>query len=182
MRLNRFDTSKIKVTGGRGGSRRGRAAGGVGCGTIIIALIAALVFGVDPMQTIGMIEGGQSQPGPTTQQADGLSEEALCTSGPYATETCNALTSLNETWAPIFADAGINFEDPTLRLYPSGPVSTNGCGNASSAAGPFYCPADMTIYIDTAFYETMARQMGAGGDFARYYVCLLYTSPSPRDS
>ncbi|QUL38553.1 neutral zinc metallopeptidase [Erythrobacter sp. JK5] len=166
MRLNRFDTSKIKVQGGRGGVRR---AGGIGCGTIVIALIAALVFGVDPMQTIGMIEGSQPQT-QTQSQPGGLTEEQVCTSGPYATEACNALTSLNETWSPVFARANVRFEDPTLRLYPSGPVNTNGCGSASSAAGPFYCPADNTIYIDTAFYDTMARQMGAGGDFARYYV------------
>ncbi|MDJ0641649.1 MAG: neutral zinc metallopeptidase [Erythrobacter sp.] len=168
MRLNRFDTSKIKVTGGRGGGVR--RAGGIGCGTIVIALIAALVLGVDPMQTIGMIEGTQPQQTSPQAQQGGQSEDQICTSSAYATEACNALTSLNETWAPIFARANIQFEDPTLRLYPSGPVSTRGCGNASSAAGPFYCPADMTIYIDTAFYDTMARQMGAPGDFARYYV------------
>ncbi len=167
MRLNRFDTSKIKVRGG-GGSRR-RAAGGVGCGTIIIAIIAALVFGVDPMQTIGAIQGGQQASAPQAQQG-GQSEEALCTTGPFATEACNALTSLNETWEPVFARANAQFQQPTLILYPSGPVSTQGCGNASSAAGPFYCPADMGIYLDTAFYNTMAQQMGAGGDFARYYV------------
>ncbi|MEM8724905.1 MAG: neutral zinc metallopeptidase [Pseudomonadota bacterium] len=166
MRLNRFDTSKIKV---RSGGGRGRAAGGVGCGTIIIAIIAALVFGVDPMQTIGAIQGGQQTSAPQAQQG-AQSEEALCTTGPFATEACNALTSLNETWTPVFARANVRFEQPTLILYPSGPVSTNGCGNASSAAGPFYCPADMGIYLDTAFYDTMARQMGAGGDFARYYV------------
>lgn len=166
MRLNRFDTSKIKV---RGGGSRTRRAGGIGCGTIIIALIAALVFGVDPMQTIGMIEGSQPQQTSTRAQG-GQSEQALCTSGPYATEACNALQSLNETWAPLFARANVPFQQPELVLYPSGPVSTRGCGNASSAAGPFYCPADMGIYIDTAFYDTMARQMSAGGDFARYYV------------
>ncbi len=168
MRLNRFDTSKIKVTGGRGSA--GRRAGGIGCGTIIIAIIAALVFGVDPMQTIGMIEGGQQQPTTAQEQTGGLTEEQVCSSSAYATEACNALTSLNETWTPVFASANIRFQDPTLRLYPSGPVSTRGCGNASSAAGPFYCPADQTIYIDTAFYDTMAQRMGAGGDFARYYV------------
>ncbi|MEM9500903.1 MAG: neutral zinc metallopeptidase [Pseudomonadota bacterium] len=168
MRLNRFDTSKIKVRGG--GGQGARRAGGIGCGTIVIAIIAVLVFGVDPMQTIGMIEGAQQQTAPQTQQGGGLSEEALCTNGPYATEMCNALTSLNETWQPVFARANAEFQQPTLVLYPSGPVSTQGCGNASSAAGPFYCPADMGIYIDTAFYDTMARQMGASGDFARYYV------------
>ena len=49
-------------------------------------------------------------------------------------------------------------------------MTTQGCGSATSAAGPFYCPADQGIYIDTSFYDVMARQMGAGGDFARYYV------------
>jgi len=168
MRLNPFDTSKIKV---RGGGRRmpGGRAGGVGCGTLVIVLIAALLFGADPMQTIGMLEGSQVGNAPQSSQAN-VSEQQLCTSSPYATEACNALQSLNETWEPEFARANIRFEQPELVLYPSGPVSTNGCGNASSAAGPFYCPADLGIYIDTAFYDQMARQMGAGGDFARYYV------------
>ncbi len=169
MRLNPFDTSKIKVRSGGSGRMPGGRAGGVGCGTIVIAIIAALLFGVDPMQTIGMVEGVQQQTAPQTQQGE-MSEHALCTSGPYATETCNALTSLNETWEPEFARAGIPFEQPELVLYPSGQITTKGCGSASSAAGPFYCPADMGIYIDTAFYDQMARQMGAGGDFARYYV------------
>jgi predicted metalloprotease len=99
-----------------------------------------------------------------------LSEQEICTSGPYATEACNALQSLNQTWEPEFRRAGIAFRDPILDLYRDGRVTTDGCGSASSAAGPFYCPADMGIYIDTGFYDVLARQMGAGGDFARYYV------------
>ncbi|QFT78076.1 neutral zinc metallopeptidase [Erythrobacter sp. THAF29] len=165
MRLNRFDTSKIKVRGGGSGMRR---AGGVGCGTVIIAIIAAVIFGADPMQTIGMIEGAQ-QSAPQSQQ-DSMSEEELCTQNQYATEACNALTSLNETWQPEFARAGIRFEQPTLHLYPSGRVTTQGCGSASSAAGPFYCPADLGIYIDTNFYDQLARMSGTRGDFARLYV------------
>lgn len=167
MRLKRFDTSKIKVQGGRGGGAR--RAGGVGCGGIVIVLIGALVFGADPQQMLGMVEGVSTGPAPQNQQG-AQSEEDVCSQGPYATEACNALASLNETWEPIFARSNIAFEDPTLQLYPSGPVSTNGCGNASSAAGPFYCPADQTIYIDTNFFTVMERQMGAGGDFARLYV------------
>lgn len=167
MRLNRFDTSNIKVRGGGGGGVR--RAGGVGCGTIVIAIIAALIFGVDPMQTIGMIEGGQSQMAPQSQQAN-VNEDELCSANAYATEACNALQSLNQTWAPEFARAGIAFEQPELVLYPSGQVSTRGCGSASSASGPFYCPADMGIYIDTNFYDQLAQMSGTGGDFARLYV------------
>ncbi len=164
MRLGPFDTSEIKVRGGGGA-----AAGGLGCGTIVIALIAALIFGVDPMQTIGMIEGVQQQLPANGGQAN-ISEGDLCSSSAYATEACAALASLNRTWEPVFARSNVRFEQPELVLYPSGPVSTNGCGNASSAAGPFYCPADMGIYLDTSFFDQLARMSGARGNFARLYV------------
>ncbi|MFN3988928.1 MAG: neutral zinc metallopeptidase [Erythrobacter sp.] len=166
MRLGPFDTSEIKVRGGGGG---GRAAGGLGCGTIVIALIAAVVFGADPMQTIGMLEGVQQQLPAESPQAD-VSEEELCASSAYATEACAALASLNRTWEPVFARSNARFEQPELVLYPSGPVATRGCGNASSAAGPFYCPADMGIYLDTTFFDQLARMSGARGNFARLYV------------
>ncbi|GMN01294.1 neutral zinc metallopeptidase [Erythrobacter sp. MTPC3] len=146
-----------------------RRAGGLGCGTIVIALIGAVVFGVDPMQTIGMIEGAQQQTSAPSQQSD-LSEAEICNRGQFANEACSALQSLNETWAPEFQRAGIPFEEPVLALFTSGTVATNGCGSASSASGPFYCPADMGIYIDTGFYDQLAQMSGTGGDFARLYV------------
>lgn len=174
MRLGRYDTSKIKVRSGGGNARGamgGRAgkAGGVGCGTIVIAIIAALVFGVDPMQTIGVLSGGQGTAAQVSQQS-GLSEDQLCSSGPYAQEACEAMTSLNDTWSPLFRQAGAQFQQPELVLYPPGPVATQGCGNASSASGPFYCPADMGIYIETGFFDQLAQMSGTNGDFARLYV------------
>ncbi|MEP3051583.1 MAG: neutral zinc metallopeptidase [Erythrobacter sp.] len=170
MRLNPFDTSKIKVRSSGGGRRvPGGRAGGMGCGTIVIVLIGVFVFDVDPGQMLGTIEGVQQQSAPQSQQA-GLSEEEACSINEYASEACAALQSLNETWAPIFQNARVPFEQPTLDLFRNGRVTTNGCGSATSAAGPFYCPADMGIYIDTSFYDQMAQQMGAEGDFARLYV------------
>jgi predicted metalloprotease len=174
MRLGPFDTSKINVRSsndGGGGGGMGRA-GGVGCGTLVIALVGALVFGLDPMQTIGLVQGVQQQSGPTTQGGGGqeLSEAEICASSAYATEACNALTSLDTTWQAAFARANIPFEQPVLDLYRNGVVSTEGCGNASSAVGPFYCPADKGIYIDTSFYDQLAQMSGTGGDFARLYV------------
>ena len=149
------------MPGGRGGS--------IGCGTIVIVAIAYFVFGADPMQTLGVVQGVQE--GSSQQQLDAPAPgdpTAVCTSGPYALEACNALDSLNQTWEPEFRRAGVRFDQPTLTLY-SGQVRS-GCGAASSAMGPFYCPADQGIYLDTSFYDTMERRMGAGGDFARYYV------------
>ncbi|MXP46447.1 zinc metalloprotease [Altererythrobacter luteolus] len=168
MRLNRFDTNNINV-GTTGGSRfPGGGGGKVGCGTIVIAIIAALVFGVDPMQTIGAL-GGADQTGQIEQQGSGQSAEEICTSNQYSMETCNALSSLNSTWQPVFQQAGVPFQQPMLRFATSDRF-TSGCGAASSGMGPFYCPADQGIYIDTRFYDTMDRQLGARGDFARYYV------------
>ncbi len=167
MRLNRFDPSSINVRGGGGGGFPGGAGGGIGCGTLVIALIAALFFGVDPSSMLG---GAQQAGPPATQEGDGSAQsvEQLCTSNDYATEACNALQSLNQTWEPEFRRAGISFQQPTLVFYSGG--TRSGCGGASSAMGPFYCPQDEGIYIDTSFYDQMARQLGAGGDFARYYV------------
>ena len=173
MRLGPFDTSSINVRSSDGGGGGVGRAGGIGCGTLVIAAIGALVFGIDPMQTIGMVESVQQQTTPASSSAGAgreLSAQEICTSSAYATEACNALTSLNTTWEASFARAGIPFEQPVLDLYRGGRVATDGCGSASSAVGPFYCPADKGIYIDTGFYDELARMAGTGGDFARLYV------------
>lgn len=166
MRLNPFEPGSINVR--RGGGFPGGGGGQLGCGAIFIALIAAVVFGVDPGQMLGTMEGIQ-QDTPTQQQPDGETAEEICDDNPYATEACNALASLDQTWQPLFAQAGIAFRQPYLVFYTGG--TRSGCGAASSSVGPFYCPADESIYIDTSFYDQMDRELGAGpGDFARYYV------------
>ena len=73
------------------------------------------------------------------------------------------------TWKQTFGSAGDQYENAQLVLY-SGAVSTGGCGGATSAVGPFYCPADNRVYLDLTFYQDMQRQLGAGGDFAWAYV------------
>lgn len=167
MRLNRFDPSNIRVRQGGGGGFPGGGGGKIGCGSLVIVIVAALVFGVDPGQMLGTIDSVQ-QSAPNQQTRDDLSETQLCEQNDYSVEACNALDSLNRTWQPEFQSAGIPFRDPELWFYTGG--INSGCGGASSAVGPFYCPADQGIYIDTGFYDTLARELGAGGDFARYYV------------
>ena len=168
MRLNPFNPDNINVSRGGGGGLSG-GGGKLGCGAIVIALIGALVFGIDPGQMLGTMEGMQQQGAPT-EQAGGQSAEEICGVNQYSMESCNALASLDETWAPLFQRAGIAFRQPRLHFIEGGGVNTS-CGAASSAQGPFYCPGDQTIYIDTAFYDQLDRQLGAGpGDFARYYV------------
>ena len=165
MRLNPFNPGSINVRRGGGGMRAG---GGLGCGAIVIALIGAVVFGVDPGQMLAGMEGVQQSTGYESAPSN-ESAEQICDDNRFATETCNALGSLNQTWQPVFAQAGVPFQQPTLAFLQGG-VENTGCGQATSAAGPFYCPADQTIYIDTRFYDQLEQQLGAGGDFARLYV------------
>ena len=103
MRLNPFNTNNINVRSSGGGVPGGKA-GGIGCGTIVIAAIGYFVFGLDPMQTAGMVEGvqqGQQQAGPANTD-----EQEVCTSSEYALEACNGLQSLNQTWAATFDAQG----------------------------------------------------------------------------
>ena len=167
MRLNKFDPNNIRVRSGGGGG--GFPGGGkLGCGSLIIVAIGALVFGIDPGQMLGTIESVQQQ-GPVQQGAPSPQDETqICQSNSYSLEACNALDSLNSTWQPLFEQANIPFQQPELVFYSGG--TRSGCGAAQSAMGPFYCPADEGIYIDTSFYDQLARQLGAKGDFARYYV------------
>ena len=76
---------------------------------------------------------------------------------------------VQDTWSKILAEDGRDYDRAQLVLY-SQAVSTGGCGGATSAVGPFYCPADSRVYLDLAFYDEMRRQLGAPGDFAWAYV------------
>lgn len=173
MRLDDFDPNSVDIEDQRGGGGMrlpiGGGGGRLGCGTLVIVLIAALVFGVDPAQMLGGLQGGSDVANvgqPAAQGGSNASES--CSIDALSRETCNALSSLNKTWEPIFAQANARFERPKLVFYSQ--TGSSGCGSAQSAMGPFYCPADKGIYIDTDFYREMEQKLGAGGDFARAYV------------
>jgi uncharacterized protein len=169
MRLDDFDPRNINVEDQRGRGFGLPVGGGkLGCGTIVVVLIGALVFGVDPAQMLGGIEAiqnGQQQAGPAPRAGTDATE--TCNADPLSKESCNALSSLNETWQPIFRASDVRFSPPKLVFYSQ--AGQSGCGAAQSALGPFYCPSDNGIYIDTDFYRELER-LGAGGDFARLYV------------
>jgi predicted metalloprotease len=74
-----------------------------------------------------------------------------------------------QTWRSSFENGDQQYDSAELVVYDEA-VSTGGCGNATSAVGPFYCPADSRVYLDLTFYEDMERQLGGGGDFAWAYV------------
>lgn len=172
MRLDDFDPDAVRIEDQRGGRGRlpiGGPGGKLGCGTVVIALVAAYFLGIDPAQMLGGLDQMQQQ---MPQQQDaavgGATASESCSADAMSRETCNALSSLNKTWEPIFAQAGAQFSQPKLVFYSQ--AGQSGCGAAQSAMGPFYCPSDNGIYIDTDFYREMEQRLGAGGDFARMYV------------
>lgn len=168
MRLDDFDPRNVNVEDQRGGRLPiGMRGGSIGCGTLVIAIIGAVVFGVDPTQMLGGIEQAQQQQAPAGPQGGTTASES-CTVDAVSQETCNALSSLNKTWQPIFERSNVQFSAPKLVFYSQ--RGSSGCGAAQSAMGPFYCPSDNGIYIDTDFYREMEQRLGAGGDFARAYV------------
>jgi uncharacterized protein len=142
--------------------RRGIGAGGIaiGGGVIgVIALIINLLMGGDPSQIPEMLPQQQSQPmSPEQQAADDERAQFVKV----------VLAETEDVWHSIFQKEGREYAEPTLVLFRD--VVQSGCGNASAASGPFYCPPDQKLYIDLSFYEEMQSRFNAPGDFAMAYV------------
>ncbi len=137
-----------------------RRGGGMGLVGILVVLALGYVFGVDVTPLL------QGQGGAPTQQGSVELTEADRRAGEFVSVT---LADTEEIWADIFRrQVGRPYEPATLVLFKT--ITPSPCGNASGATGPFYCPADEKVYLDTNFFTTLERQMGAGGDFAAAYV------------
>ena len=135
-------------------------AGGLGITGLLIVLALGYFFGVDVTPLL------QGQGGAPSRQGTVELTEADQRAGQFVSVT---LADTEEIWADIFRrQVGRPYEPATLVLFNS--VTSSPCGNASGATGPFYCPADEKVYLDTNFFTTLERQMGAGGDFAAAYV------------
>ena len=146
---------------GGGGAARAGGIGGIG---LILVLIIGAFLGVDVSSLLGS-GGGNLTSSPNTTQTGELSPEKTARGEFVAV----VLADTEAVWNRIFEEQlGRNFNEPTLVLFSQ--VTPSPCGNASGATGPFYCPADRKVYLDTSFFDTMARKMGAGGDFAAAYV------------
>ncbi len=146
---------------GGGGLQLGRS---MGCGTLAIVIVVALIFGVNPMQILG-----GDMTGSAPHQRQGPATAAQSTLDPQVKSVVlKVLGSTERRWTEIFAKEGQRYRPTKLVLYSGSDQS--GCGSARSAMGPFYCPADEGIYLDTDFFDELANRFGAGGDFAAAYV------------
>ncbi|MBU6372316.1 MAG: zinc metallopeptidase [Alphaproteobacteria bacterium] len=158
------------MRGGGGGGMGGLGiAGRFGLpGLIIIGLIFFFFPGARPLLA-GLL--GMQGPAPVTQQA-GKEGAPTDTAGQ---EVAKYLGSIEDVWGRIFAEGklagiveGTTYPPATLVLF-SGQVQS-ACGGATAAAGPFYCPADSKVYLDTSFFTELKSRFGAPGDFAQAYV------------
>lgn len=140
----------------RRGMSSGVAVGGGGLGVVALALIVWALGGnpMDVLQGMGPIQSGG---GEITAEDEERAEFVSV-----------ALADTEEVWAAKFAEQGATYRPPVLVLYKG--VTQSPCGGASGATGPFYCPGDGKIYLDTDFFVTMSERLGAEGDFAAAYV------------
>jgi uncharacterized protein len=162
----------------------GFPVGGIklGGGALVVIVIASLVLGVNPLEMIGMIEGGGPAPPAPTQPAPPQPAPGY---GPQRTPDSNVarpqaapnpakdfvaavLGDTEDVWGAVFKARGARYVPPKLVLFRG--ATRSACGNASAATGPFYCPGDRELYLDTAFFNELSRRFGAPGDFAQAYV------------
>ena len=135
---------------------------GLGLGSIVIALLASWLFGINPMTVLGLLGGGGNAPAVSAPAHKPPSSDR------EATFVSTVLASTEDVWQQQFQAAGGRYEAPKLVLF-RGSTDT-ACGQGEAAMGPFYCPGDRMVYIDLSFYDTLKQQLGAPGDFAQAYV------------
>jgi hypothetical protein len=183
MRFDRDDFGPVEDRG-RGGGGFGFGGGGGfggGMGGMILPLILSR-FGIGGVVILliimfasgglgGLLGGGggeQQAVGPSSSSRGVVEGAAACQSDPTKRFACNAHGSTVRVWNELFAQAGQRFRPAKLVFYEQG--TRTACGAGQSAMGPFYCPGDQNIYLDTSFFQELSQRFGAGGDFAQAYV------------
>jgi uncharacterized protein len=163
----------VRGEGGGGGfSLPGGGGGGLGIGTIIVLGLLGWALGIDPRILIGgaeIISGGGGQPQIERQTPQREAGAPSDQSGQFVSAV---LGSTEDVWTEIFREGGQTYRVPRLRLFNG--VTQSACGTAQSAMGPFYCPVDRRVFLDTSFFNDMERKFractGKQCQFAQAYV------------
>lgn len=153
---NNVEDRRSAGSGGGGGFRV--PMGGKGGIIIVVVVLIAGYYGIDLTPLLG---GGGGQPVTQTQQVSPRDDE-------LAKFTSVILASTEDTWKTLFQQEGKQYREPKLVMYRG--ATRTGCGTGQSVMGPFYCPADSTVYVDLSFYQELKDKLGADGDFAQGYV------------
>ncbi|HHQ4633087.1 TPA: KPN_02809 family neutral zinc metallopeptidase, partial [Aeromonas hydrophila] len=141
------------------GGGGGIPIGGKGRLILLVVVMVAGYYGVDLSPLLSE---------PTTQSQPQRQDMSQPAKDPLARFTSVMLASTEDAWGEIFQQSGSHYQAPKLVLYRG--ATRTGCGQGQSVMGPFYCPADRTVYIDLSFYQEMRDKLGADGDFAQGYV------------
>ncbi len=158
--LGRDESDNIEEGNGGGANTGGFALGGVG--TIIVALIAILL-GKNPLTFISQLNSPLERTPVTSTIPHNMETESL-----QRQFIGVVLKDTEKVWDSLFRTFGQSYEKPKLYLF-SAQVNS-GCGLARSSSGPFYCPTDRKVYLDSAFFEELSVRFGAPGDLAKTYV------------
>ena len=147
------------------GSGSGRGGGlKMGIGGIIVVVVLGLIMGKNPMEMLGQVAQMESAAPPAANTP--ADPNAPVTEEQQFSKV--VLASTEDVWGRIFEASKQQYPAPTMVLF-SGSVQS-ACGGATSASGPFYCPGDRKVYLDTQFFDEMKAKLGGGGDFAQAYV------------
>jgi predicted metalloprotease len=141
--------------------RRGAtvARGGIGIGTVVVLGLIGWALGIDPRLLIGGAEMMSRSGGPQQQTDAGSTAGSGSPSDRMGQFVSAVLGSTETVWTDIFAQSGRTYKAPTLVMF-SG-ATRSGCGFAKSAMGPFYCPLDQKVYLDTSFFQDLEGRLGA---------------------
>jgi predicted metalloprotease len=154
----------------RGSGISGVGAGGLGIGAVLVLTLIGWVTGINPAVLIGGAEQVQQHVNPA-QESQQQSRQATrgAPTDQMGQFVARVLGETEDVWSQqLPAETGRQYQPPILVLF-SG-ATESGCGAAQSAMGPFYCPLDRKLYLDTAFFDDMRRKLGGGGEFAYAYV------------
>ncbi len=149
--------------GGGAGMLLGLVASRFGIGGVVVLLVVFALFG-----GLGGLGGGGQQAVAPHEGRQGARGGDVCQSDATTRFSCQVLASTEDQWTRLFAGSGQRYAPPRMVIYDG--QGQSGCGSAQSAMGPFYCPADQGIYLDTGFFRELSQSFGAPGDFAQAYV------------
>jgi predicted metalloprotease len=135
------------------------ARGGIGIGTVVVLGLIGWALGIDPRLLIGGAEMMSRSGGPQQQADAGSRTSSGSPSDTMGQFVSAVLGSTEAVWTDIFAQSGRTYKAPTLVMF-SG-ATQSGCGFAKSAMGPFYCPLDQKVYLDTSFFQDLEGRLGA---------------------
>ena len=152
--------------GGFGGV--GMRRGGIGIGAILVALVGGWLLGINPLELLGLIGGIDGGPVVQAPAPSPSGEQGASPIDPGGRFVSTVLASTEDAWTEVFRKGGAEYRPPKLVMF-NGATQT-ACGLGQSAAGPFYCPEDETVYIDLDFYRMLQQRFKAPGDFAQAYV------------